>query len=1083
MTVTSIPSLLSPLWAQTSSWIHFSGPFILFGMYYGFLTTLPIGPSQILSIRAFLLGGRLSGLIATGGLCLGQLMAFLSIYHSPLYVVLVKPHAITFSVLPCLLFHWYRTKDLPNYQSLRPIESLADDRIYTLFVDSLVFQLLNPVLLPSPVLSRLVNLFLFRHSQNSLFVFSCFLGWFTGQILFVNSCKLLLFRVEADSTVLYLLVKRVIHRIFSIFIFGFCLLHLGRTPTPSSAKEVVEDSQMNASKFGESLPFAGIWPILFFDPRKWNRPLRFIGNSRFGNRSPVKGRVSQYFFSACSDGGGGRISHTCLPGPATFRKDLHRPGTPSPYSHFCRNWMEIRDAYQDLYEEFRDRIEFLGDGYSPVDAEEKRAVLFPLGGGLPEKCCDPFLGNQFRQTMIISKSTLLSTDESHKSTKRHRPRYLPRKTNKLKNWISDQWKDLDRETLVLPWEPLAQDARRTLSLLINRSKNAKYDTNSQEIDSFDEVGVRDKNKRNNYSEFFADVDDLNSIRRKMARKSPPNWELILNLSPTQRTLYFNHLETEKWSTAPNYWKKFSSGDFNQFSNLYSLFGKTSQSRARIQIREVDKEIPRWPSNLRNEKFDVIAVGVTDIRQRKVKNLGYIVRGRGRRRRIVRRFSQQSDSRRKLVKGSMRSRRRKTVVWKIFQLRIHSPFFLRITDEYAPSRSLPKSRGIFRDMFTDGSNSFFGRGIISPKKTRADRLSIANRWDFPLAQWGRSWLPIVQSHLRKYIVLPMLIISKNIGRFLLFQIPEWDEDWYGWNREIHIKCTYDGTEVSGKELPEQWLRDGLQIKIIYPFRLKPWHNKKKVGMEAENPCSDLFSNGNKRKNNLLARAGDRRMNYSHSTAWGFQTDLPFGDMKRHPPFWGKIGRELNKRLGVSIPQKVMDYSPTNRLYTLFRSISKTGSVEEPLASRNDYLEGYSEGSDSNKTYGGYNEARRGSNRASKLLIAGIDETPPEAPQKKGYGTQRYVRELKDLEDKKTNRINERNGDMSLEGLRMRKSSSANENWRGKGWGIARRLGIDPKGMRKLPQKFMIRSRQVRIRLEMILRFVTRNMRKSLFHKWN
>jgi hypothetical protein len=41
------------------------------------------------------------------------------------------------------------------------------------------------------------------------------------------------------------------------------------------------------------------------------------------------------------------------------------------------------------------------------------------------------------------------------------------------------------------------------------------------------------------------------------------------------------------------------------------------------------------------------------------------------------------------------------------------------------------------------------------------------------------------------------------------------------KKIHIKCTYDGTEVSEKEIPEQWLLDGLQIKIIYPFCLKPW----------------------------------------------------------------------------------------------------------------------------------------------------------------------------------------------------------------------------------------------------------------------
>ncbi len=44
-------------------------------------------------------------------------------------------------------------------------------------------------------------------------------------------------------------------------------------------------------------------------------------------------------------------------------------------------------------------------------------------------------------------------------------------------------------------------------------------------------------------------------------------------------------------------------------------------------------------------------------------------------------------------------------------------------------------------------------------------------------------------------------------------------------KIHIKSTYDGTEVSKKEILEQWLRNGLQIKIIYPFCVKPWRDSR------------------------------------------------------------------------------------------------------------------------------------------------------------------------------------------------------------------------------------------------------------------
>jgi hypothetical protein len=78
---------------------------ILFGLYYGFLTTLPIGPSQILSIRVFFLEGNLSGTAVVSGLIIGQFIIFLSIYYIPLYMILVKPHTVTLLVLPYILFY------------------------------------------------------------------------------------------------------------------------------------------------------------------------------------------------------------------------------------------------------------------------------------------------------------------------------------------------------------------------------------------------------------------------------------------------------------------------------------------------------------------------------------------------------------------------------------------------------------------------------------------------------------------------------------------------------------------------------------------------------------------------------------------------------------------------------------------------------------------------------------------------------------------------------------------------------------------------------------------------------------------
>ena len=110
-----------------------------------------------------------------------------------------------------------------------------------------------------------------------------------------------------------------------------------------------------------------------------------------------------------------------------------------------------------------------------------------------------------------------------------------------------------------------------------------------------------------------------------------------------------------------------------------------------------------------------------------------------------------------------------------------------------------------------------------KKEEAKRMEIAEAWDNILyAQVIRGFLLVTQSIIRKYILLSSLIITKNIVRILLFQSPEWSEDLKDWNREMYIKCTYNGVPLSETEFPKNWLTEGIQIKVLFPFRLKPWH---------------------------------------------------------------------------------------------------------------------------------------------------------------------------------------------------------------------------------------------------------------------
>jgi hypothetical protein len=91
--ITNTPLLFFVLWAPILSWINISSSLILFGLYYGFLTTLPIDLSLILSIKTFLLEGNLRGTMEC---------------DSPMFYLLVKRlihWTFNIIILTCSLLH------------------------------------------------------------------------------------------------------------------------------------------------------------------------------------------------------------------------------------------------------------------------------------------------------------------------------------------------------------------------------------------------------------------------------------------------------------------------------------------------------------------------------------------------------------------------------------------------------------------------------------------------------------------------------------------------------------------------------------------------------------------------------------------------------------------------------------------------------------------------------------------------------------------------------------------------------------------------------------------------------------------
>jgi len=134
-----------------------------------------------------------------------------------------------------------------------------------------------------------------------------------------------------------------------------------------------------------------------------------------------------------------------------------------------------------LYYEVQNRLKALDNGVFLKEVIEKKTSLFNNEGNNLTKIYDPFLNGSFRGKTTISKSPWLLTENFYGLKKNRKITYLAKKENKLKFWISNRWRDLERKNLPLPWEPLNKDARRILILLIQGSKNKKLNTKLQQI--------------------------------------------------------------------------------------------------------------------------------------------------------------------------------------------------------------------------------------------------------------------------------------------------------------------------------------------------------------------------------------------------------------------------------------------------------------------------------------------------------------------------------------------------------------------------------------------------------------------------
>lgn len=308
-------------------WNLLSSRFFI-GTYYGILSTLPIAPSQLLSIRVLLLedenkqgkmagAGAAKGIFIAGvsGFLVAQFAMFLSIYCVPLYTFWFKPHVFNVLILPLLLWHYFKILEfdpvahlIPNYKY-----PILDPRVRTAFLESFLFQFLNPIVFPNPVFTRLMSLFLFRYSHIPMFICGSLLGWLSGQIIFILLSWLLLARLQLDSPAIYRIVKRVVHAAFPPIMVGICLSYIGRA-------SMIPFPQKNYKK--NTLWSSSLWPDSYYQNDQISRPMHFMlsphqsklrnqPNAPFNTlKLPLnKSHFSQYYFESCITDGKNRLIH------------------------------------------------------------------------------------------------------------------------------------------------------------------------------------------------------------------------------------------------------------------------------------------------------------------------------------------------------------------------------------------------------------------------------------------------------------------------------------------------------------------------------------------------------------------------------------------------------------------------------------------------------------------------------------------------------------------------------------------------------------------------------------------------------
>nr|QYJ56464.1 hypothetical chloroplast RF19 [Meterostachys sikokianus] len=854
---------------------------VVVGLYYGFLTTFSIGPSYLFLLRAQVMEeGTEKKVSAITGFITGQLMMLISIYYAPLHLALGRPHTITVLALPHLLFHffWNNQKHFFDSRSTNR-NSMRNLSIQCVFLNNLIFQLFNYFLLPSSMLARLVNIYMFRYNNKMLFVTSSFVGWLIGHVLFMKWVGLVLVWIRQNhsikSNVLIrsnkYLVSEVINsmaRIFSIFLFITCVYYLGRIPSSMVLKETSVTEERGESREETDVEIEKTSETKWTKEEQEGSTEEDPSPSLFSEEKEDPDKIDE-------------TEEIRVNGKEKTKDEFH--------FHFKETCYQNSPVYETSYLYGNQETSKLEMKFEILKKKEKK------------------LGNKRLVALLFD----------YKRWKRPL-RYL--KNNKFENSIINEMsqyfffscQDNEKKRISFTYPPSLKTFFEMLERKMYFFRSVEsVDSISDELEN-PWVSKIEQNKKKLRTEFIKRLETLEKRSRcldvltRLRISKTKNEYLLKKNDPSlngpyrgsTKRIFLPRLLIEnsikKRTEIPLINKIHGlilASNLIEFEEIMNMYDK-KQKKLLVGIKEISKKIPRRSYKLIDElecqerEYETAILDDAGMRSRTGRFILVFTitdstyNNSEPEQFYLMDYSQEPDFCRNIIIGSIRAQRRKIPILKLSQGNVSSPLFLYKLEKsilsYFDISGLIKQ--IFRNWMKKPKEFELSEKNEKYKREATIEIEIEAEPENGILtpQVTRSCILIMKSILRKYIILPLLIIAKNIGRILLFQFPEWSEDFQNWNKERHLKCTYSGVELSEKDLPKNWLSEGIQIKILFPFYLKPWHKS-----------NSEFTQ--------MVRLKKKKKKYCFLTVWGNPTKKPFGSPQNQLSFFEPIFKELIKKM--------------------------------------------------------------------------------------------------------------------------------------------------------------------------------------------